>query len=124
LIGKKDKVESGEIKSILSEELKVEGNIFATGKVRIDGQVFGDVSGDYIIFGESSKVKGNVEAKRVVLMGEIEGDIKAEELEVRSSAKIKGNLNVRALSVEKGASLDGTVKSGSFLEVQSSNQES
>lgn len=123
MIKKKDRVESGEIKSILSSELRIEGNIFATGKVRIDGEVLGDVSGDFIIFGESSKIKGNVKAKRVILMGSVEGDVEAAEAEIKSSAKVKGNLTVKELSVERGASIEGAVKSGNFLEGQSGSPE-
>ncbi|WP_456419251.1 bactofilin family protein [Thermovibrio sp.] len=123
MIKKKNKVENGEIKSILSSELKIEGNIFATGKVRIDGEVLGDVSGDFIIFGESSKIKGNVKAKRVILMGSVEGDVEATEVEIKSSAKVKGNLSVKELSIESGASVEGAVKSGKFLEGQSGRPE-
>ncbi len=123
MIKRKDKVEDGEIKSILSEELKVEGNIFATGKVRIDGEVLGDVNGDFVIFGEKSKIKGNVKATKVILMGLVEGDVEAQEVQLKGAAKVKGNLKVKEFSVEKGASIDGTVKSGSFWEGQSSSPE-
>ncbi len=104
-----------EIKSILSEGLRIEGNIYAEGKIRIDGEVKGDVQGSYIILGESSKVGGNIKAEHVVAMGEITGNVEAKEVEVKSTARIKGDISSEKLSIEKGASISGNVKSGSYL---------
>jgi cytoskeletal protein CcmA (bactofilin family) len=126
---KKEKLnyDAQEVKSILAEGLKIEGMIKAEGKIRVDGTVVGDVYGDFIVFGKSASVKGNVFAKRVVLMGKVEGDVEAEVLELKSSAQLKGNASVKEFLVEKGASLSGSVKSGSFFEgsqeVQSSKKE-
>jgi len=114
LIKKKDKLESGEIKSILSEELKIEGTVETKGKVRIDGEIVGDVSGEFIIFGSSARVKGNVKAHKVIFMGSLEGNLTAEEAEVKSTAKVRGNLYAKELSIERGASISGEVKSGEF----------
>jgi cytoskeletal protein CcmA (bactofilin family) len=114
VLGKKGKVDFDEVKSILADGLKIEGNIQASGKIRIDGIVEGDVSGDFIIFGHNSQVRGNVTAQKLVVMGEILGNVSSQELEVKSSAKIRGDINVEKLSVEPGASLEGNVKTGSF----------
>ncbi len=114
MLGKKREEEMAEVKSILAEGLKIEGNIFSEGKIRIDGTVEGDVNGDFVIFGQRAAVKGNVKAKTVVAMGTVEGNVEAEKLEVKSTAKVRGDLTVKELSVEPGASLDGRVKSGSY----------
>jgi len=113
--GKKDDLENQEIKSILAEGLRVEGNVKAQGKIRIDGQITGDVEGEFILFGKSASVKGNVSAKKVVLMGTVEGDLIVDSLELKSTARVKGNLTVKELTVEPGASMEGSVRSGSFL---------
>ena len=114
MLGKKREEEMAEVKSILAEGLKIEGNIFSEGKIRIDGTVEGDVNGDFVIFGQRAAVKGNVKAKTVVAMGTVEGNVEAEKLEVKSTAKVRGDLTVKELSVEPGASLDGRVKSGIY----------
>jgi len=115
VIGKREKVDNSEVKSILAEGLKVEGNIIAQGKIRIDGEVNGDVKGEVLIFGKPSVVKGNISAKKVVLMGELQGNLSAESAEVKSSARVKGDLTVKELLVEPGASIDGSLKVGEFL---------
>jgi len=114
LIKKKERLEAGEIKSILSQELKIEGSVETKGKVRIDGEIVGDVWGEFVIFGNSARVRGNVRGKKVVFMGSLEGNLTAEEAEVKSTAKVVGNVYAKELSIERGASISGEVKSGEF----------
>ncbi|MEO2083515.1 MAG: polymer-forming cytoskeletal protein [Desulfurobacteriaceae bacterium] len=104
-----------EIKSILAQGLKIEGNLKSEGKIRIDGEVLGDVTGDTIIFGSTAVVKGKVQASKVVLMGKLEGDLKADSVEIMSTAKVKGEVLAKELSIEKGASVEGTFKCGDYL---------
>jgi len=110
-----EKADTGEIKSILSEGLNIDGNITAEGKIRIDGTVNGNVKGNFVILGQSSKITGNVEAEKLVAMGEIKGNVKSETAEIKSSAKISGDILVKELSVEPGASVEGKVQTGEFL---------
>lgn len=123
MLKKKKEEETTEVKSILSDGLKIEGNVISEGKIRIDGTIEGDVNGDYIIFGKSAVVKGNIKAKSLVIMGTVEGNIDAEKLDLKSSAKVKGDISVRELSVEPGASVDGKVTSGSYLSSSNSSKE-
>ncbi|WP_456457243.1 bactofilin family protein [Thermovibrio sp.] len=125
MLKRKDEKDTGEIKSILSPELKVEGNIYAQGKIRIDGTVEGNVEGEFLIFGQTAKVKGNVKAEKVVIMGSIVGDVIAEEAHIKGSTKLKGNIEVKELTVEKGASIEGNFRCGEFTkgEVQSNSRE-
>jgi len=116
MLKRKESENMEEIKSILAEGLRIEGNVYAEGKIRIDGEVTGDVRGSYVILGQASKVKGNVYAEVVVAMGSIEGNVEAKELDIKSSAKIKGDIIAESLSVEPGASLNGLVKVGSYKE--------
>lgn len=123
MLGKKREEEIGGVKSILGEGLKIEGNVIAEGKIRIDGVVEGDVNGDFLIFGESAKVKGNVKAKNVVVMGSIEGNVETDKLEVKSSANVKGDISAKELAVEIGASISGRVSSGNYLSSNSETEE-
>jgi len=123
MLKKKKEEETAEVKSILSEGLKIEGNVISEGKIRIDGIIEGDVSGDYVIFGESANIKGNVRAKSVVVMGSVEGNVESERAEIKRSAKVKGDISVRELSVDPGASIEGKVTSGSYLSSSNSSKE-
>ena len=123
MLKKRREEEIGEVKSILAEGLKIEGNVISEGKIRIDGVVEGDVNGEYVIFGESATVKGNVKAKSVVVMGTVEGNVESERLELKSSARVKGDISVKEFSVEPGASIEGRVLSGSYLSSSISSNE-
>jgi len=112
------KMDTAEIKSILAEGLRIDGNITAEGKIRIDGVVNGNVKGHFIIVGQSSKITGDVEAEKLVIMGEVNGNIKGTSVEVKASAKIKGDLTVKEISVEPKASIEGKVQTGDFLKTE------
>ena len=107
---------SSEIKSILSKELKVSGNIKAEGKVRIDGQIEGDIEGDFVILGVSAVVKGNVNADVLILQGKVKWNIYAQTLELKSTAVVEGEIFAKGFVVEQGASVSGKVSSGKFAE--------
>jgi cytoskeletal protein CcmA (bactofilin family) len=124
MLKRKEAENVDEIKSILAEGLKIEGNIYAEGKIRIDGEVVGDVSGKFVILGQSSKIKGNVYGEIIVAMGSVEGNLEAKKLEVKASAKIKGDIVAENFSVEPGASLNGLVKVGSYRESSENSLES
>ncbi|WP_132524524.1 bactofilin family protein [Phorcysia thermohydrogeniphila] len=124
MLKRKESENIDEIKSILAEGLKIEGNIYAEGKIRIDGEVTGDVRGKFVILGQSSKINGNVYAEVVVAMGNIEGNVEAKKLDVKASAKIKGDVVAENFSVEPGASLHGLVKVGSYREFSENTLES
>ncbi|WP_457681683.1 bactofilin family protein [Thermovibrio sp.] len=116
MLKKRESRDDSKIRSILSEDLKVEGKVEAKGKVRIDGVIVGDVFGEFLIFGPKSKVEGNVKGKTVVLLGEVKGDVEASKLEVKSSGKVEGNIKVKELLVEGSGPISGNVICGSFLE--------
>ncbi|WP_456397793.1 bactofilin family protein [Desulfurobacterium sp.] len=111
-----------EIKSILSKELKISGNIKSEGKVRIDGEIEGDIEGDYVILGSSAIVKGNVRADVLILQGTVKGNIHADSLELKSTASVTGEITVKNLTVEAGASVSGRVSSGNFYKETASFQ--
>ncbi|WP_459897154.1 bactofilin family protein [Desulfurobacterium crinifex] len=116
MIKKKESNSSTEIKSILAEGLKIEGNVIAEGKIRIDGEINGDIKGDYIILGETSKIKGNILSEFIVIMGTVEGNISSREVEIKTTGKIRGDIVTQKLSIEPGASIEGTLRSGDFYE--------
>ena len=116
MIKKRESNNSSEIKSILAEGLKIEGNVLAEGKIRIDGEINGDIKGDYIILGETSKIKGNIFSEFNVIMGTVEGNITSQEVEIKTTGKIRGDIVTQKLSIEPGASIEGNIKSGDFYE--------
>ena len=99
------------ISSILSQEMRVTGEIFFKGKARIDGQVTGNVQGEHLVLSESGKIIGDVNVSSLVCHGTIEGNIDAKLVTALPTAAINGTLVSANLTVESGAFLNGEIKS-------------
>lgn len=95
--------------SILSDGVNIEGKISSNGNVRIDGKVIGDVNvKGNLTLGSSSEIKGQINAKNMVVSGKVEGTLMIEEkLTLESTSKIKGDILAKVLVIEEGAKFDG-----------------
>lgn len=75
---------------------KLIGDCHVTDRVDVDGD---------------SAVEGNISASSLNCSGRINGDVLVEEQAAfRSTARLNGNVETKAISVERGAQLQGAVK--------------
>lgn len=95
--------------SIISSGVKIEGNLFSEGNVRIDGMIVGNLSiNGNLTIGESSHIQGEIKAKNITMGGKIEGKVTAAEtLRMESKSMLRGDLFARTLVIEEGAIFDG-----------------
>ena len=110
--------------SILSEGIKINGNLESNGNVRVDGEFEGDlvISGN-LTLGNSSKCKGLLKAKNITCGGKIEGTIEAsEKLILESSSAIVGDISANILVINEGASFKGHSNMGKSEEQNLSNE--
>jgi cytoskeletal protein CcmA (bactofilin family) len=98
------------ISSIIGNDMSIVGDVTFTGKLRLDGQVKGNIQGEYLILGETGEVNGNIETDTCNLQGTLNGNIKSRNMNVIKGCRIEGNVTTVNLSVEKGATLNGEVK--------------
>lgn len=84
------------------------GDIKTKGTLRIDGTLEGNIEVDWLILGEAAQLKGNAEARGIIVGGKVEGNIKAKELiEIKAKGEFRGELTTGKLSVAEGAIFDG-----------------
>jgi cytoskeletal protein CcmA (bactofilin family) len=108
-----DNLRSGSMKSpnetfaILAPNLVVSGNLVSEGNIHIDGTVEGDVQTVELTIGGTGIVKGRVFGKEVKVSGRVVGSVTACELILEESAVIEGDIHYQALSVSRGARLNG-----------------
>jgi len=79
--------------SIISSGVKIEGNLFSLGNVRIDGSVLGNVTvnGNFTI-GDGSELNGEIEATNITMSGKIIGKVNAhEKLKLESKCYLEWN---------------------------------
>jgi cytoskeletal protein CcmA (bactofilin family) len=97
------------VPSIVSSDLKVEGNLVCDGDIPVDGRVEGDVRSRNLTVGEHGAVVGEVTADKVQISGTVEGRISAKTVNLAKSARIIGDIAHDSLSMEAGAYLEGRV---------------
>lgn len=99
---------SKDIKTLIGEGCKVEGNFFIPTATRIDGIIKGDLTGDSgVVIGHSGKVIGSVCAAEVVIYGMIEGNVETQRLELKKGSKMNGDVTVAIIVSEQGCIFNG-----------------
>ncbi|OYY89471.1 MAG: cell shape determination protein CcmA [Methylophilales bacterium 16-45-7] len=101
------------IDTLIGADTRVEGNIFFSGGLRIDGAVRGNVSEppdtpSTLILSEYGRVEGAVAAAKIVLNGKVIGPVKAGQfIELQPKARITGDLHYKSLEMHTGAVIEG-----------------
>jgi len=104
---------SGSGISIIGQDLTIIGQglrIISKGKIRVEGEVQGDVLGTEVIIGDVGKVTGVVSAETITVFGSIMGTIRGIRVMLESGAKVEGDVHHQTLSVDEGAQLEGRVR--------------
>ena len=74
----------------------------------ITGFVEGDIRADWVIVGESGRIKGNMQARTMVVGGRVEGNLEASEIiEMKDKAQVFGEICTTKLAMSEGALFDG-----------------
>jgi cytoskeletal protein CcmA (bactofilin family) len=97
------------ISSVISPDMQIKGEIQFTGKARLDGNLEGDLHGEYLILSETGTITGDLQLDTLICHGKIEGNIFARVVTIHSTAAIKGKLTAASLTVEPGALLSGEI---------------
>ena len=90
----------------------IKGEIVSPYDIRIDGTFEGKVqTKGRVVIGESAIIKGDIICENVDLWGRVEGDLYVKDtLALKEGCKMNGNINVSRLSVELGATFNGTCR--------------
>jgi len=112
--------------SIISNGMKITGDLECAGVVKIDGRIDGSVTGArQVLLGRGGAVHGNVIADELVIGGLVDGGIvAAERLELQSTAVVNGDIETKSIIVLEGARINGVVRmSDSSAGIRSSRPE-
>ncbi len=95
----------------------LQGDLEFTGGLRVDGHVKGHVTAQdsnkgTIVLSESGVIEGDVNVPHVVINGTINGNIVSNgHVELQAKAKITGDIHYKAVEMELGAILNGSLVS-------------
>jgi len=99
---------SRELETIVGDGTRIMGEVTVKGTIRIDGIVEGDVNADWVVVGESGRIRGNTRTRGVVVAGAVEGNIYASEsVELAGKSSVSGEIVTSKLAVAEGAVFDG-----------------
>lgn len=93
--------------SILSSDLKIEGDIVSQGELHISGSVKGDVVTRKLTLGEGGSITGAVEADVAVIAGNLAGRLTASSVVLARTARVVADVTHVSLSIEQGAVFEG-----------------
>lgn len=98
--------------SVLGPTLRFKGELSADEDLVIHGQVEGTIGPTpRVTIGAQAKIKANIHARRVVIEGSVDGDLTADtSVLVRETGTVNGNIQAPSVSIQEGASFNGSVK--------------
>lgn len=100
-----------EITALLGKGTRFEGKLFFQGRVRIDGELRGEIhSEDLLVIGEGADVEADIDVATVIVKGgKVRGNIRARTaIELHVPAHVIGNLHSPSLVIEKGVTIEGS----------------
>ena len=98
------------IPSIISPDLRINGDMVCSGDIQVDGWVEGDIQSRNVVIGEGATVHGAIQGENVRICGIVNGQIRADNVTLEKSARVTGDILHKSLSIEQGAFLEGMCK--------------
>jgi len=99
---------STKLETVIGADSTIKGELAIKGTLRIDGVVEGDIQADWVIVGETGRIRGNVQARTMVVGGRVEGNLEASEIiEMKDKAQVFGEICTTKLAMSEGALFDG-----------------
>ena len=95
-------------KSLIGEQISIEGTIRGKGDLVIEGTVKGsiEVVGHHLTIGAKGQVESEIHADNVTISGKLKGNVNAKgTVEITRNADFEGEIKASSLSVQDGANL-------------------
>ncbi len=94
-------------KSVLSSDLRINGDISSDGAVEILGKVEGTVTAKALMVGVDGSLNGTVSAESVDVKGSLDGRISCVNLILRGHARVGADVTYKTVVIESGAEIRG-----------------
>ena len=105
-----DPASSNARRSILAQDLVVDGDVTSSGPIEIQGKVVGSLRAPEITVAGSGRVEGSVVAHDLVVLGAVSGMISARNVQLASSAVVQADVTHEQIAIEAGAELEGRLQ--------------
>ena len=101
----------------------LQGDLEFTGGLRVDGHIKGHISAQdtnqgTLVLSESGIIEGDINVPHVVINGPVKGNVVSSgHVELQAKAKVTGDIHYKAVEMELGAMLNGSLVSDSSAPV-------
>lgn len=99
-----------DVKTLISKDCCIEGDMTLIGTVKIDGKLKGNLKtrGDVIVDAKA-EVNGNIQANNVLIAGTVTGNVTAKgQVSMMSKGKLKGDITYSAMVMDENADITGS----------------
>jgi cytoskeletal protein CcmA (bactofilin family) len=109
-------IEITRLSSLIAAGVEIEGDVYISDGLRIDGRVEGKVlcrddARGLLVLSENGSIAGGAKVYDAVINGTVHGDIEVEHfLELQPKARVTGNIRYRQLQMECGATVEGKLE--------------
>ena len=97
-------------RSVIAQDIVIEGNIVSQGILEFGGQITGDITADAVVLTSTARVRGRVQARQLTIEGELQGAASALNVNIKTGALVKANFAYETLEVASGAQVVGEYK--------------
>ncbi len=98
------------VPSLISQDMRITGDVECDGDMQIDGTINGDVKSRMLTVGETGQVRGAIISDAAHVCGAVTGQIRARKVELAKTAKVIGDIVHESLAIEAGAFVEGNFK--------------
>ena len=105
------------IDTLVGSGTMLKGDLEFTGGLRVDGHIKGHVSAQdsnkgTVVLSESGVIEGDINVPHIVVNGTVNGNIVSTgHVELQIKAKVTGDIHYKAVEMELGAVLNGSLVS-------------
>ena len=108
---KKKKIASIGSASILTPGTSIKGEIRCDGNILLNGEFEGNIiSQSEVVVGKSGRVKGDIQAQKLLVSGEFRGNYIGEVIDIMPYGKVYGDVKVNNIVIEPNAVFEGETK--------------
>ena len=106
--------------SVIGRDLTLLGEkitIVSQNKLRVDGDVRGNVHGKQVTITAGGSVEGMVCAEKIEVNGAVRGSIRAVAVTLSGTSEVDGDIMHKSLAISEGARFDGRVRRAETAEL-------
>jgi len=85
--------------TVVSKNIKMEGNISGTDSITIEGTIIGDITVNNVVIGKNGSVTGSITAQKVIISGNVTGSVTCNDLDIMHHGYVTDKIHANKISL-------------------------